>query len=75
MFPKKETNYIFWTVLKPCMVIPAANFDFFARFELNASAFRPAFMNPNPSPRIISMSFQYGGRQNVENVMSLTVKF
>ena len=38
MFPKKETNYIFWTVLKPCMVIPAANFDFFARFELNDSA-------------------------------------
>ena len=38
MFPKKETNYIFWTVLKPFMVIPPANFDFFARFELNASA-------------------------------------
>ena len=36
MFPKKETNYIFWTVLKPCLVIHAADFDCFARFELNA---------------------------------------
>ena len=40
MFPKKETNYIFWTVLKPCLVIHAANFDFSLDFELNDSAFR-----------------------------------